>query len=144
MIRAMTGTGWEGWFTDPSGRHEARWLSEGTPTNLVRDGTVESFEETPEGPPNLVPEAINTAKPDSGAGLKRAEDRWRTVPQSRTRRGAWYPLLRPRRRSRIARAVDDLPTVPKTILYVVLIGGFLFFAGVLADHLMHVRGVAAY
>ena len=27
----------EGWFTDPFGRHEARWLSFGKPTKLVRE-----------------------------------------------------------------------------------------------------------
>ena len=32
----------EGWHADPFGRHEARWMSDGTPTTLVRDGDVES------------------------------------------------------------------------------------------------------
>jgi hypothetical protein len=31
----------EGWGADPSGRHEQRWFSAGTPTPLVRDGRVE-------------------------------------------------------------------------------------------------------
>jgi hypothetical protein len=34
--------GEEGWYTDPFGRHEARWLSDGSPTKLVRDGDAES------------------------------------------------------------------------------------------------------
>jgi hypothetical protein len=25
----------EGWYTDPYGRHEARWMSAGTPARLV-------------------------------------------------------------------------------------------------------------
>lgn len=41
----------EGWYTDPYGRHEARWLSDGVPTKLVRDGGVEAFDEPPDGPP---------------------------------------------------------------------------------------------
>jgi hypothetical protein len=28
----------EGWYVDPFGRHEARWISDGGPTALVRDG----------------------------------------------------------------------------------------------------------
>ena len=27
----------EGWYVDPFGRHEALWISDGTPTALVRD-----------------------------------------------------------------------------------------------------------
>ena len=30
----------EGWFSDPYARHEARWMSQGTPTHLVRDGEL--------------------------------------------------------------------------------------------------------
>ena len=30
----------EGWCTDPFGLHEARWLSDGVPTKLVRDNGV--------------------------------------------------------------------------------------------------------
>ena len=32
----------EGWYEDPSDRHEYRWFSQGTPTDLVRDGTITS------------------------------------------------------------------------------------------------------
>jgi hypothetical protein len=32
----------EDWHTDPFGRHEARWMSHGVPTSLVRDGRTES------------------------------------------------------------------------------------------------------
>ena len=34
----------EGWFTDPFGRHEARWMSGDTPTDLVRDGRTEDHD----------------------------------------------------------------------------------------------------
>jgi hypothetical protein len=37
----------EGWCTDPFELHEARWISAGTPTKLVRDGAVESYEAVP-------------------------------------------------------------------------------------------------
>jgi len=32
----------EGWYTDPTGAHELRWYSVASPTDLVRDGTIES------------------------------------------------------------------------------------------------------
>jgi len=38
----------EGWYTDPFGRHEARWISSGRPTLLVRDGDVESHDDPPD------------------------------------------------------------------------------------------------
>jgi hypothetical protein len=37
-----------GWFDDPYGRHEARWMSDGWPTSLVRDGTVEKTDPLPD------------------------------------------------------------------------------------------------
>jgi hypothetical protein len=37
----------EGWYTDPFGNHEARWISDGIPTALVRDGGVESLDPPP-------------------------------------------------------------------------------------------------
>jgi hypothetical protein len=40
----------EGWFTDPFGRHEARWMSGNTPTDLVRDGRMEGHDPVPDGP----------------------------------------------------------------------------------------------
>ena len=38
----------EGWCPDPFGRHEVRWISNGSPTNLVRDGGVESHDDPPD------------------------------------------------------------------------------------------------
>jgi hypothetical protein len=66
----------EGWYTDPFGRHEARWLSRGTPTKLVRDGTVEAYDEPPDEQPSVTPERIE-ADPDASPGasdLLRADD----------------------------------------------------------------------
>jgi hypothetical protein len=63
----------EGWYTDPYGRHEARWLSDGVPTVLVRDGGVESHDDPPDTPPTQTPVRAETPiQPDDGADLKRA------------------------------------------------------------------------
>jgi hypothetical protein len=64
----------EGWYTDPFALHEARWLSNGKPTKLVRDGEATSYDEPPEGEFTRVPEPI---EPDPNAGpsdLLRADD----------------------------------------------------------------------
>jgi hypothetical protein len=64
----------EGWYKDPFGRHEARWISVGTPTALVRDGSVESQDPPPStviaGEFERVPETAQS----SGEDLKRADD----------------------------------------------------------------------
>jgi hypothetical protein len=63
----------EGWFTDPFGRHEARWLSFGEPTKLVRDGGVESYDEPPDEEPSTTPERIeHPTDVNDGADLFRA------------------------------------------------------------------------
>lgn len=79
----------EGWYTDPFGKHEARWISDGEPTNLVRDGRTEARDEPPDEKPShpLVKiEAPNASGPEdamradaaeggTGAGdLQRADD----------------------------------------------------------------------
>lgn len=50
----------QGWYCDPYGLHEDRWVSDGQPTNLVRDHGQESFDDSrwygPPGP--LVPAAV--------------------------------------------------------------------------------------
>jgi hypothetical protein len=46
----------EGWYDDPFGRHEFRWMSDGSPTSLVRDGAVESQDDPPGGAEKLAPE----------------------------------------------------------------------------------------
>jgi hypothetical protein len=42
----------EGWYTDPWGHHDARWISKGVPTKLVRDGALESYDDPPDSPPS--------------------------------------------------------------------------------------------
>ena len=65
----------EGWFTDPFTRHEARWLSAGSPTKLVRDGDVEAYDEPPDTPPTSEPVRIETVPAATGgADLRRADD----------------------------------------------------------------------
>jgi hypothetical protein len=48
----------EGWYTDPYGLHEARWMSMGKPTKLVRDGQLESYDDPPDSAPSLPAERI--------------------------------------------------------------------------------------
>ena len=40
----------EGWFKDPYWQHEARWMSQGAPTALVRHDGVESQDASPDEP----------------------------------------------------------------------------------------------
>ena len=37
----------QGWYTDPTRAHELRWYSAGRPTDLVKDGAVESRDPPP-------------------------------------------------------------------------------------------------
>ena len=48
----------EGWYTDPFGRHEARWMSDGAPTKLVRDGDVEAYDDPPDEEPSVTPTMV--------------------------------------------------------------------------------------
>jgi hypothetical protein len=71
----------EGWYTDPWGHHEARWISLGNATALVRDGDVESQDPPPNTPPTVTPGLIPPEAPGQvGAeDLKRADDAEREV-----------------------------------------------------------------
>jgi hypothetical protein len=65
----------EGWCTDPFGRHDARWLSAGKPTKLVRDGEVESYDDPPDEEPTQEPRPIEEhVTVRGGADLIRAGD----------------------------------------------------------------------
>ena len=71
----MESQGLEGWCTDPFGRHEARWLSGGSPTKLVRDGEVEAYDDPPDEEPMLRAQLIETEVGlNGGADLLRAGD----------------------------------------------------------------------
>ena len=63
----------EGWCSDPYGRHEARWLSDGHPTKLVRDGDAETYDEPPDEAPSVVTHPIQGAVPDGDDDLRRAD-----------------------------------------------------------------------
>lgn len=64
----------EGWYTDPYRRHDARWLSAGKPTKLVRDGTVTSYDEPPNEAPVQDPVPIEPEVTTEGAAdLRRAD-----------------------------------------------------------------------
>jgi hypothetical protein len=65
----------EGWYSDPYARHEARWMSQGTPTALVRDGKTEGRDPAPEGPFTVTPVRLgDDAGPNDGVDLLRADD----------------------------------------------------------------------
>lgn len=64
----------EGWYTDPYGRHDARWMSDGRPTRLVRDGKVTSSDEPPDGPWVTKPQPWESEpNGDHGSDLLRAD-----------------------------------------------------------------------
>jgi hypothetical protein len=54
----------EGWYQDPFGVHEHRWMSQGRPTKLVRDGGTESYDAPPDLP---LPAVLVPADSDSSA-----------------------------------------------------------------------------
>src|SRR5689334_21494685 len=54
----------EGWYRDPFGIHEDRWMSQGQPTKLVRDGGAESYDPPPDLP---LPAELVPAESDGGA-----------------------------------------------------------------------------
>lgn len=43
----------QGWHLDPFGIHEQRWISQGRPSDLVRDNGVESMDSAPDVAPSL-------------------------------------------------------------------------------------------
>jgi hypothetical protein len=64
----------EGWYVDPYGIHEARWISDGSPTALVRDGDVESHDPPPDVPYTGDLEPSPEVEASNGADLRRADD----------------------------------------------------------------------
>ena len=55
-----------GWYQDPYGRHEARWFSQGQPTESVRDGQVDSWDPPPGFSP---PPVMGSSRPTGRAVL---------------------------------------------------------------------------
>jgi hypothetical protein len=64
----------EGWYTDPYGRHEARWMSAGSPTKLVRDSGVESYDDPPHEEPSQAATRIVEEPPPGTDDLRRADE----------------------------------------------------------------------
>lgn len=64
----------EGWFVDPFGLHEARWLSEGKPTKLVGDGEVETYDDPPNEDTVQGATRIQGTPAAGGADLRRADE----------------------------------------------------------------------
>jgi len=77
----------EGWYTDPYELHEARWISQGTPTPLVRDGAVESQDPPPDGPFKVTPVFLGASGTPSD--LRRADDAQRESPTETPVEAAW-------------------------------------------------------
>jgi len=63
----------EGWCTDPFGRHEARWMSAGQPTKLVRDAGVDSFDPPPDEAPSCEMVRIDHPEAQRAGDLRRAD-----------------------------------------------------------------------
>ena len=53
----------EGWYRDPFAIHEDRWMSQGRPTKLVRDGGAEAYDPPPDLP---LPAELVPAVSDGG------------------------------------------------------------------------------
>jgi hypothetical protein len=82
----------EGWYTDPYQRHEARWMSQGTPTWQVKDGDVEGRDDPlPDEPFKVTPVRIDAEGPFDGSDQRRADDAQTEEPYDsrEASRAAW-------------------------------------------------------
>jgi hypothetical protein len=81
----------EGWYTDPFQRHEARWMSQGAPTELVKDGEVEGNDPVTGEAFKVTPVRIEGHPASDGSDLKRADDAERDGPHDpkSATRAAW-------------------------------------------------------
>lgn len=64
----------EGWYLDPYGIHEQRWMSAGSPTSLVRDAGTEANDEPPDRPPSRPFVPAQVVESTLGRDLLRADD----------------------------------------------------------------------
>lgn len=73
-----------GWFQDPYHQHELRYFSEGSPTKLVRDAGLESFDLPPDTPmPEAPVPAPHTDQFSVSTDMRRADDAEREAPFDR-------------------------------------------------------------
>ncbi len=64
----------EGWCTDPYARHQARWISVGRATALVRDGEIDGNDPPPDEPFVAAPIPLEADGATDGDDLRRADD----------------------------------------------------------------------
>jgi hypothetical protein len=65
----------QGWYRDPYCIHEDRYFSDGQPTRLVRDGSMECYDPPPPGPPKAELAEVRQSQTGDGNDLRRADDR---------------------------------------------------------------------
>jgi hypothetical protein len=77
----------EGWYRDPFAIHEDRWMSQGRPTKLVRDGDTEAYDPPPDLP---LPDVLVPATAEDGGSAGNSGERGQEPPYSdqRARRAA--------------------------------------------------------
>jgi hypothetical protein len=64
----------EGWYRDPYKIHADRWFSDGSPTELVRDGAKESKDPPPDTPFSAPLIEVDPAGSSDSDDLRRADD----------------------------------------------------------------------
>lgn len=64
----------EGWYRDPFGIHTDRWISDGQPTALVRDGEREGHDPPPDKAYSGPLVESTTSEAVDGEDLRRAND----------------------------------------------------------------------
>jgi hypothetical protein len=65
----------QGWYRDPYCVYEDRYFSDGQPTKLVRDGSVECYDPPPSGQPNTELVEVRQSEHGDSNDLRRADDR---------------------------------------------------------------------
>ena len=64
----------QGWYRDPYCVHEDRYFSDGQPTKLVRDGSVECYDPPPVGEPKMALVEVRENQPADINEFRRADD----------------------------------------------------------------------
>ena len=66
----------QGWSSDPFGRFDERYFSQGVPTSLVRNGSAESHDSTRSTDPELAPAPATTLSPPAPQPVPEAYPTW--------------------------------------------------------------------
>jgi hypothetical protein len=109
----MTNGDLQGWSADPFRLHEQRYFSAGQPTKLVRDGTVESYDEPPSDTADPVSALAGSSahaasglwQPDGVMSGRNAVGGQAYIRQRQRGRGLRAPRARPATRRRTVLAV---------------------------------------